>query len=700
MNLLKTIKDQVGSRLSNLESEIKALTEKSKEGTLENADSSLQKGVVSAFGVLKNVLSKGVDTCKETVNRIDLSGSVTDTVKNALEKGTNVIKGVATNLNDSDSITGVEKYILNKRIDTAEQIKEGVNSTGSIADTVKSTLNKEKVDNLHASAIKDVAANLNDSGSVTGVAKYILNKGIDTAEQIKEGVNSTGSIVDTAKSTLNSEKVDNLHASAIKDVAANLNDSGSVTGVAKYILNKGIDTTEEMKVADEVRPDTTTLSDVMANAAFGEDSDEAVNAAKNIADADNLNPVYEREDKSQNDLLDEVIEIPPAEKFVAGTKSSSDQSTRTLGSALAMGATTRTSQVGAKDSSATISLDGTSWEADNKSRVDSSSFELDEFDDIVISASDSSLDGPVSAPIAKAEKSKLNWILLPMMLLLGLSVAWWLNIDQNGQFTEEADFAVLEPADTELPEMSSAEVGMDGDSSTSNSVPVENSVAMTEVTGLVGRSDPAKGEGGDDVLLAESKDSQVVASISTNPDAKTTSPSPIEEDRRNSSSDSDILAEQVAVTQKARVVSRMSGGTTTRISRGSSPVEAITTFLESDADSLPPPFTLHGLTFRIASSTITRDSRKIVSDLAATLKAHPTTMIRLEGHTDNSGRPDSNRALSASRASAVRTALVNLNLDPARITAQGLGANHPVADNDTKVGRLKNRRVDVIITKR
>lgn len=75
--------------------------------------------------------------------------------------------------------------------------------------------------------------------------------------------------------------------------------------------------------------------------------------------------------------------------------------------------------------------------------------------------------------------------------------------------------------------------------------------------------------------------------------------------------------------------------------------------------------------------------------------------IQIEGHTDNTLISTtvfpSNWELSAVRASTVARLFNNQGLDEARLSAVGHGSNQPVASNETPEGRLRNRRVDVMI---
>ena len=79
------------------------------------------------------------------------------------------------------------------------------------------------------------------------------------------------------------------------------------------------------------------------------------------------------------------------------------------------------------------------------------------------------------------------------------------------------------------------------------------------------------------------------------------------------------------------------------------------------------------------------------------MKGHPDLRIRIEGHTDNVGRPEANLALSERRALAVKTILEKeFQIDGARMESQGLGDTKPAGKNDTPEGRQNNRRVDLV----
>ncbi len=95
------------------------------------------------------------------------------------------------------------------------------------------------------------------------------------------------------------------------------------------------------------------------------------------------------------------------------------------------------------------------------------------------------------------------------------------------------------------------------------------------------------------------------------------------------------------------------------------------------------------------------NSQKVVAAVAKVLKEHPEIMlVEVQGHTDNRGSAQYNRILSRARAKAVVNALVRRGIKRNRMVHKGFGPDKPVADNSTKEGQQKNRRVQFIIRKR
>ena len=83
-----------------------------------------------------------------------------------------------------------------------------------------------------------------------------------------------------------------------------------------------------------------------------------------------------------------------------------------------------------------------------------------------------------------------------------------------------------------------------------------------------------------------------------------------------------------------------------------------------------------------------------MNQIVSILETDTTFRLEISGHTDNQGDHDKNVALSQERAQAVADYLANKGIDSARLTAVGYGPDRPIADNSTKDGRAKNRRVE------
>ena len=108
--------------------------------------------------------------------------------------------------------------------------------------------------------------------------------------------------------------------------------------------------------------------------------------------------------------------------------------------------------------------------------------------------------------------------------------------------------------------------------------------------------------------------------------------------------------------------------------------------------------------FPPASAVMTEGARDLLSKLAGALRPVDAA-IRVEGHTDNvpiaGGRYASNWELSTARAGAVVLYLIEQgHLEPWRLSAAGYGEYHPRAGNGTPEERARNRRVDLVVTRR
>jgi len=81
--------------------------------------------------------------------------------------------------------------------------------------------------------------------------------------------------------------------------------------------------------------------------------------------------------------------------------------------------------------------------------------------------------------------------------------------------------------------------------------------------------------------------------------------------------------------------------------------------------------------------------------LVAKVKNINLEVVIVIGHTDSIGSDAYNQKLSFRRAEAVKAFLISKGIEKNRIYTEGKGEKSPVADNKTKQGRAKNRRVEI-----
>ena len=101
--------------------------------------------------------------------------------------------------------------------------------------------------------------------------------------------------------------------------------------------------------------------------------------------------------------------------------------------------------------------------------------------------------------------------------------------------------------------------------------------------------------------------------------------------------------------------------------------------------------------FAVNKADLKADLKTSLAKVAGILSVYQQFNVSIEGNTDNTGSEEHNMKLSQQRADNVKAFLVEQGIAAERLTAKGLGMTMPVADNSTKEGRQKNRRVDLVI---
>jgi outer membrane protein OmpA-like peptidoglycan-associated protein len=108
---------------------------------------------------------------------------------------------------------------------------------------------------------------------------------------------------------------------------------------------------------------------------------------------------------------------------------------------------------------------------------------------------------------------------------------------------------------------------------------------------------------------------------------------------------------------------------------------------------------LFGLEFASGSAKLDENHTALLAKIEQAIGIYPDSSLKIEGHTDSQGSSRLNQRLSQNRAEAVLNYIVTtMHITSQRISAAGYGASQPIANNETKEGRAKNRRIDLLIT--
>jgi OmpA-OmpF porin, OOP family len=99
--------------------------------------------------------------------------------------------------------------------------------------------------------------------------------------------------------------------------------------------------------------------------------------------------------------------------------------------------------------------------------------------------------------------------------------------------------------------------------------------------------------------------------------------------------------------------------------------------------------------FDTGKSVLKNEAKAKLDDLVAKTAGVNLEVIIAVGHTDSDGSDAFNQKLSVSRAEAVKAYLVTKGVERNRVYTEGKGEKQPVADNKTREGKTKNRRVEI-----
>jgi len=99
--------------------------------------------------------------------------------------------------------------------------------------------------------------------------------------------------------------------------------------------------------------------------------------------------------------------------------------------------------------------------------------------------------------------------------------------------------------------------------------------------------------------------------------------------------------------------------------------------------------------FDFDKAALKPDGKAKLDDLVSKMGGVNLEVIIAVGHTDSVGPDAYNQKLSVRRSEAVKAYLVDKGIERNRVYTEGKGEKQPVADNKTREGRAKNRRVEI-----
>jgi OOP family OmpA-OmpF porin len=105
-------------------------------------------------------------------------------------------------------------------------------------------------------------------------------------------------------------------------------------------------------------------------------------------------------------------------------------------------------------------------------------------------------------------------------------------------------------------------------------------------------------------------------------------------------------------------------------------------------------FATEGVEFETGKNIIRTSSYPSLDNVASIMAKYPNYSLSINGYTDSVGNDNNNLKLSEKRAQACFDYLMNKGVSPSRMSSAGYGEASPIADNASKEGRQRNRRVE------
>jgi general secretion pathway protein A len=114
-----------------------------------------------------------------------------------------------------------------------------------------------------------------------------------------------------------------------------------------------------------------------------------------------------------------------------------------------------------------------------------------------------------------------------------------------------------------------------------------------------------------------------------------------------------------------------------------------------EVPSIPPPKTI--IDFGHNTNDLSDEDFETLEPIGSFISQHPDTKIIIKGYTDAYGNYLYNKRISKFRANLVKSYFVGRGIRPSRIQTFGMGSENPRRSNQTREGRMLNRRVEINI---
>lgn len=144
-------------------------------------------------------------------------------------------------------------------------------------------------------------------------------------------------------------------------------------------------------------------------------------------------------------------------------------------------------------------------------------------------------------------------------------------------------------------------------------------------------------------------------------------------------------------------------GTTVEVDVGSEQRSEVQVMLDASLVTLTErAIVIHDVIhFETDRAVIQPESFELLRQVARVIIEHPELLlVSVEGHADSRGDDAYNLDLSARRAKAVETFLIQQSVSATRLRSQGFGETRPLVNEETEEAWAKNRRVEFIVVKR